>query len=283
MFAAPGKPRAALRRAGVRAAADGSGRAAVPRRPAGARVHRPGGHLRLRGGGAALPARPDPAGHRRGGMGPGVPGRAAAGAGARGLPGGRLRPRARLRRRGDAVAAHLHLAALPPGGSRLRPAERCPRARGRHRPHPRRAGAVPGPGGQRPGAVRRELRDREPAGHDADVPRAVRRPERAPGGRLPVPAAGRAARRRAARDIGPVRGRADPGRAQRRLLRAHAARPADGRGAGGGTGPVLRPQPGLRAHHPGPAPGRRHLPPGRRRLPRPAAIPARLGDRLPRA
>jgi DNA ligase D-like protein (predicted polymerase) len=39
----------ALRRAGVRAAADGSGRAAVPRRPARARVHRPRGHLRLRG------------------------------------------------------------------------------------------------------------------------------------------------------------------------------------------------------------------------------------------
>ncbi len=32
---------------------------------------------------------------------------------ARGLPGGRLRRRARLRRRGGAVAAHLHLAALP--------------------------------------------------------------------------------------------------------------------------------------------------------------------------
>ena len=67
-----------------------------------------------------------------------------------------------------------------------------------------------------------------------------------------------------ARDGGSVRGRADPGRAQRRVLRAHPARPADGRGAGGRPGPVLLPQPGLRAYHPRPPPGRRHLPPDRR-------------------
>ena len=106
----------------------------------------------------------------------------------------------RLRGRRDAVADDLHLAAVPPGGGRLHAAERRPGARGRHRPHPRRAGPVPRPRGQRQSAVRRELRDREPAGDDQDVPRAVRRAERAPGGRVPVPAAGRAARRRAARD-----------------------------------------------------------------------------------
>ena len=75
---------------------------------------------------------------------------------------------------------------------------------------------------------------------------------------------------------GSVRGRAHPRRVQRRLLRAHPAGPADGRGAGRGPRPVLRAQPRLRAHHPGPAPGRRHLPPGRRRLAGPAAVPARL-------
>src|SRR6202021_785698 len=48
-----------------------SGRVAVPGRPAGAGLHRPRGHLRLRRRGATLPARPDPGGHRRGGGGPG--------------------------------------------------------------------------------------------------------------------------------------------------------------------------------------------------------------------
>ena len=65
---------------------------------------------------------------------------------------------------------------------------------------PRRARPVPRARGQHTGALRRELRDREPAGHDEDVPGSVRRAERAPGGRVPVPAAGRAPRRRAARD-----------------------------------------------------------------------------------
>ena len=73
-----------------------------------------------------------------------------------------------------------------------------------------------------------------------------------------------------------------PGVLQRGLLRARPAGPADGRRAGRGPRPVLHRQPGLRAHHAGQAPGRRDLPPGRRRLPRPAAVPARLGARLPR-
>ena len=207
---------------------------------------------------------------------------AAAGPRARGLPGRRLRRRARLRRRGDAVAAHLHLAALPPGGRRLHPAERRPGARGRHRPHPRRAGRVPRPGGQRSGAVRGQLRDREPAGHDAGrSPRCS--PSRACTGWTSTRPGcwPRCAPPRRAGTADPCVVVLTPGVLQRRLLRAHPAGPADGRGAGGGPGPVLRPQPGLHAHHPGPAPGRRHLPPGRRRLPGPAAVPARLGDRLP--
>ena len=213
-------------------------------------------------------------------MGPGGARRPAAGQSSRGVPGRRLRRRAGLRGRGNAVAAHLYVPALQTGGRRLHPAERSPGPRRRHRPHPRRAGKVPRPGGQRSSALRRELRDRESAGHDQDVPRAVRRAERAPGGRVPLPPAGRAPGGRAEGHRGPLRGRADPGRAQRRLLRAHPARPADGRGAGGGPGPVLRPQPGLHAHHPGPPAGRRHLPPGRRRLAGSASVPAGFGDGL---
>ena len=73
MFAAPGKPRAPYAALVSVLQPMDPGRAAVPRRPAGAGVHRPRGHLRLRGRGTALPARPDPAGHRRGGVGSGVP------------------------------------------------------------------------------------------------------------------------------------------------------------------------------------------------------------------
>ncbi len=245
----------ALRGPDDRAAADGSRRVALPRGSAGPDVHRPRGHLRLRGRGTAVPAGPDPQGHRRRGVGSGGPRRAAAGAGPGGLPGRRVRTGPGLRGRGGALGAGLHLAAVPPGGRRLHPAERRPGARGRHRPGPRRERQVPGAGGQRPGAVRGELRDREPAGHDQDVPGPVRRAERARGGGVPLQAAGRAARFGPRRPPGrPGRRGADPGRAQRGLLRAHPAGPAHGRGAGRGPGPVLLAQPGLRAHHPGPAP-----------------------------
>ena len=46
----------------------------------------------------------------------------------------------------------------------------------RHRPDPRRGRALPGAGGQRPGAVRGVLRDGEPAGHCPGAARGLRRP-----------------------------------------------------------------------------------------------------------
>ena len=187
-----------------------------------------------------------------------------------------------VRRRRGPVEPGLHQREVPPRGGRHHPAQRRPGARGRHRPDPRRAGQVPGPRGQRAGAERRQLRDREPAGDDQDVPRPLRRPAHPPRRGVPVAAAQRAQSGRPAGRGRPVRGRAHPRRAQRRLLRAHPARPADGDRAGRGARPVLLAQPGLRAHHPRPPPGRRHLPPGRRRLARPAALPARLRPRLPR-
>ena len=68
---------------------------------------------------------------------------------------------------------------------------------------------------------------------------------------------------------------ADAGRLQLRLLRARLPGAADGRGAGRGPRPRGPRQHGLHAHHHGPAPRRRDLPPGRRRLPRPADLPPR--------
>ena len=59
-----------------------------------------------------------------------------------------------------------------------------------------------------------------------------------------------------------------PGHPQLRLLRALVPRPRDGRGPGGGARPPRRGQPRLHAHHPRQAAGGRHLPAGRRRLPR---------------
>ena len=55
----------------------------------------------------------------------------------------------------------------------------------------------------------------------------------------------------------------------------------DGRRTGRGPRPGVPAQPGLHAHHERGEAGRRHLPPHRRRLPRPAALPGRLHARLP--
>ena len=79
----------------------------------------------------------------------------------------------------------------------------------------------------------------------------------------------------------PRRGGADPGRAQRRVLRALVPGPADGRRAGRGQRPGVPRQPRGHADHRGSATGGRGVSPHRRRLPRPAALPGRLRARLP--
>ena len=79
------------------------------------------------------------------------------------------------------------------------------------------------------------------------------------------------------------RRRAHPGRVQLRLLRARVPGLADGRRAGRGPRPRGRRPRGVDAHHPRPPAGRRHLPPHRRRLPRPGRVPARLDARRARA
>ena len=70
-----------------------------------------------------------------------------------------------------------------------------------------------------------------------------------------------------------------PGHVQQRLLRACLPGAADGHRAGRGPGPVRQGQLRLHADDAGPEAGRRDLPPGRRRLPRPARLPRRLDAR----
>ncbi len=81
----------------------------------------------------------------------------------------------------------------------------------------------------------------------------------------------------------PERRRADARRLQLGVLRAHAARASDGRRARRGPRPAVHGRQGVHAHHPWPQARRRHLPPRRRRVPRPAAVPRRLDARRPRA
>ena len=115
----------------------------------------------------------------------------------------------------------------------------------------------------------------------AALPETVRRAPDPPGRGLPAAAAGRAAGRGAGRRHRPDGRRAHARRLQRRLLRARAARPHDGRRAGRGPRPGVPPRPGDDADHQGPRAGARDLPPGRRRVPRPGALPGRLAARLP--
>ena len=91
----------------------------------------------------------------------------------------------------------------------------------------------------------------------------------------------------ALREIAPAAGRDPtvvvwtPGPGEQRLLRALVHRPPDGRRAGRGRGPRRPRRHLLHAHDRGPRPRRRDLPPPRRRLHRPARVPARLAARRP--
>ena len=87
-------------------------------------------------------------------------------------------------------------------------------ARRRHRPDPRRGGHLPGARGQRAGAVRRQLRHRQPPRDGQRLPRGLRHDADPPGARLPADAARRPARLGPRRRQRPDRRRADPGRLQ---------------------------------------------------------------------
>ena len=179
-------------------------------------------------------------------------------------------------------------APLPPRGRRHRRARRPVPARRRQRPDPRRRRPLDGARGQPAHAERRLLRALEPADHDAHVPRLVRRARRALG-RLLRGAPARQPRRALAASRRPRLGRradrrrADAGHLQLGLLRARVPRPADGRRARRGPRPVRARQPRLHAHDARAPPGRRDLPPRRRRVPRPARLPAGVDARGRRA
>ena len=173
---------------------------------------------------------------------------------------------------------HL-LRALPPRGRGHRAAQRRADPRRGHRPGPRRPGHVPRARGQPALAVGRLLRDGEPPHDGAGLPQSVRHAPGARGRRLRLAPAARAAQRGRLQRSRPDGRGAHPGRLQLRVLRALAAGPADGRRTRRGPRPVLPRQHRVHADHRGRAAGRRHLPPHRRRVPRPDALQARLGAR----
>ena len=245
----------------------------------------PGRHLRRRRRGAAVPAR-----HRARGSSTTRAGRRSRRGvrqrvtRARGVPRRRLRRhcrggrrRRRAAQRSSPSSKHFHRA-----GVRHRAAERRARARRRHRPDPRRAGQLPRARGQRARAVRRQLRAREP---QRDAPAVGRRAR--PGAAAAGVATTRSGcsprcaprRRRASTD--PCVVVLTPGVYNSAYFEHALAGPGDGRRAGRGTRPGLLRRRRAHARHLGRAAGRRDLPPRRRRVPRPGAVPRRLGARLP--
>ena len=135
---------------------------------------------------------------------------------------------------------------------------------------------LPGAGGQRPHAVRRRLRRREPAHDDARLPRPAGRASGCARSPTTAAAAARRCARWRRRRRRPAGGAALARPVQLRLLRARLPRARDGRAAGRGPRPRGRGRrPGVDAHDRRPRPRRGDLPAHRRRLPRPGGVPRR--------
>ena len=144
----------------------------------------------------------------------------------------RVSPPAHRARRRVPGGDHCLLAQLPPDVRRHRSAAGLLGARLRHRP-----GAGQGRHGLRAGrqsarALGRVVHDREPPGHQARVPRAVRKRRDPAGGRLSIPALRHAGRARDPARRKTRNRRADAGDLQLRLLRARLPGAADGLRAG---------------------------------------------------
>ena len=149
------------------------------------------------------------------------------------------------------------------------------RPRRRRRSDPRRRRPLPRARGQPAHPVGRELHAREPRGAEAHLRGPVRPLRRARD--RPVPA--RAVRDAPVGRAAIVRQRAEhrpahPGCVQLGVLRALVPGPADGHRDRRGARSGRPPQPRLQPHDEGHAARRRHLPAHRRRLPRPARLPA---------
>ena len=191
-------------------------------------------------------------------------------------------PRARDRPRADRpLGAGARLAPVPARGPRRPPAGRHLLPRLRMRPGPRRRRLLAGARGQLPHSVGHLLRAREPPRDDAARAGALHRLPRPAGRPLPAASAERPAGDRPGGRARPHGGRLDARPGEQRLLRALLHRQADGRRAGRGRGPRRPRRHLLHAHHRGPRPRRRDLPPPRRRLHRPARVPPRLAARRP--
>ncbi len=140
-----------------------------------------------------------------------------------------------------------------------------------NRPDSRRRRQLPGPRGQRPDSLGRELRPQEPAGDEAGLSAALS--SNTTCGRSTTtpttcwPCCARSRRRAATIPTVVV---LTPGHLQLGLLRAQFPGPADGGRAGRGARPGPRPGPDLQADHARAATGRRDLPPGGRRFSRSA-------------
>ena len=136
-------------------------------------------------------------------------------------------------------------------------------------------GHLPGARGQPAQPERHLLRAREPRRHDAGAAHAVRRPARPPGRPLRRRRCSTALRHVAPPAAGdPTVVVLTPGVFNSRVLRARVPRSPDGRRARRGPRPRRRRARGVDAHHARPRARRRDLPPHRRRVPRPGAVPA---------
>ena len=153
----------------------------------------------------------------------------------------------------------------------------------RHRHRARPVRPVPGARGQRPHAVGRVLRDREPLPDDAHLRGPDRRPAHPP--RRPVrPESEHGADRdRAARHPRAAHRPAVARRVQRGLFRARVPGARARRAAGRGPRPAGRGRPRLHEDDHRPRARRRDLPAHRRRLPRPGGVPAGEPARRARA
>ena len=199
-------------------------------------------------------------------------------AGAEPLPQGRVRPSRDPQGGGRPARTHPAQSVLPAGDDRPPRAARHLGAYRRHRHRAGRRRVVLRARGQRPNAVRRLLHAGKPRSDDAAPAGSVRPAPRRAGRRLSrraarLPALGRPAN-------GSRRGddRAPDARAlQFRLLRALVPRRQARRRAGRGPRSVRRGRSGLHAHDARAAPGRRDLPPGRRRFSRSAGLQSVVG------
>ena len=211
----------------------------------------------------------------------------------------RARARAARARAQPVPARHLQRAGDPQGRDHPRP--QGPRERavplgdagharpGRHlRAHRRRRRRARGrrrvlrPRGQPARAVGRVVHAREPQDDDAALPRGVRAERGGADRPLPRPPARHAAAGGAERGERPDGGAPHARVVQLGLLRAHLPRAADGDRAGRGPGPDRARRDGLHAHDARTEASRRDLPARRRRLPRPAGVPAGLAARRAR-